>query len=230
LNKKILKFDSSEELENDLSRFLYTYLSDTIRKSGYSNIALSGGRTPLGLYSKLSGLGVEWSKVSLTLVDERLVPPESTESNQGNIFASLDISADELKAFNSFKHFYKNNEINIKSSLLHKYLPFDVCLLGMGEDGHFASIFPNLDSTEKLLNKSNDNLVALVKKDGEFPIRFTLTFNAISQSKLLILYIRGQKKLNLIERVSTLKSTPIEYPIRKVLEEDEKKLLIYWSP
>tara|TARA_B100001250_G_scaffold65148_1_gene51620 strand:+ start:38010 stop:38717 length:708 start_codon:yes stop_codon:yes gene_type:complete len=230
LNKIIIsKFNSKEELENQLSGFIYETLKKKISKFGNSSIALSGGETPLNLYSNLSRKRIDWGKIDLSLVDERLAGPKSKDSNQRNILESLSLDSEQLRTFNSFEFtLASDGEPRLNKGAVHYNLPFDICLLGMGQDGHFASIFPNVENIDYLLDKKNTELVSIVKSKEKIPYRFTMTFRAISQSEHIILYVNGEEKLSLIEKILDSNLSSTEYPIKKVFDEYEHDLKIYW--
>ena len=86
---KLLKFDSPRDLVNSLTEFIREKIELNLVNSGNCSIAMSGGKTPLNLYSNISESNIDWSKVDLSIVDERFVDLQSKHSNQNNILKSL---------------------------------------------------------------------------------------------------------------------------------------------
>ena len=120
----------------DIVRLICENLNSSIKKTGVASLVLSGGSSPISIYEELSHIDIPWSKVQITLVDDRLVNPNHVHSNQKLIHDHL------LKNKAKKARFYPLTEdlfskFNIK-------IPFDVNLLGMGEDGHFASLFSDM--------------------------------------------------------------------------------------
>lgn len=225
----IHKFNSYVELENELATFTIEKIKKSLVKSGCSTIALSGGQTPLNLYKKISKMNLDWSQVKLSLVDERFVSKTSKDSNQRNILDSFSLKADAFKEFNGFEYLISSKGLPelVKKNKLYD-LPFNVCLLGMGLDAHFASIFPNTECTEYLLDNQNENLVSLIKTDQEIPYRFTMTYKTIAQSEVLVIFIRGKEKLALIDKVINSDVSIIDFPIKKIFDDYKHDLSIFW--
>ena len=130
-------------------------LNSSIKNMGSGSLVVCGGNSPISIYEELSNIDISWSKVFLTLVDDRLVDPDHRDSNQKLLH----------------NHFIKNKAKNINFfPLTENFLsntkfkkPFDVTLLGMGEDGHFASLFPDMINQNEAfdLNASPKILITL---------------------------------------------------------------------
>lgn len=162
-------------------------------------IALSGGETPKGVYSLLASLRyrnqLDWSRIHSFLVDERWVPQESPRSNYGMMLA-CGLPAATL-------HPIKTNISDAaESALLYqqelakefqlekgRFPEFDLILLGMGEDGHTASLFPNHP-----VLKVKENLVAVVENDGVPESRITLTLPVLNHARSILFLVSGHKK------------------------------------
>ena len=216
---------------NSLTEFIREKIELNLVNSGNCSIAMSGGQTPLNLYSNISESNIDWSKVDLSIVHERFVDLQSKHSNQNNILKSLALDIKDFKSFHGFDFTYvKDSKPIIKRKDYFYNLPFDLCLLGMGGDGHFASIFPNLTNLDYLLDQNTEELVSIVKTKEKIPYRLTLTYRAISQSKCIVVYITGKEKLSLIQRVMDNDVSPRDYPIKKIFNDFPNDLKIYWSP
>ncbi len=221
--------NSSESLALDLSVTIGKILIEAIRQKGGASIAVSGGITPISLFQKLSLLDINWAKVDLTLVDDRWVEPIHPDSNEllvkSNFIKNnaLDVNFIPLKNDSkSAKDGHKFSEKLIKAISL----PFDVIVLGMGSDGHTASLFPCCDelSTGMDLNNS-DCLVATSPKTAPHE-RMSLTARVIYEAKSVFLHLNGSNKLDTLQEAMNYKDAS-KMPIYNFLE---KGLSVYWSP
>ena len=182
LNKNIVSFNSLSDA-NEALLTLFNELSKPI-----SRIVLSGGSTPISFYELLSDKDVSWSNYQILLSDEREVEVSSSLSNEGTIKTIINDHS-----FNgSFVSLLDGNSES-KLSAIESY---DLCILGMGNDGHIASIFPNMSNLEEALY-SKASLLNLY--DGYPDVsRVTMSLNEINKSDQIILLIKGEKKFNLL--------------------------------
>ena len=171
---------------------------ELIKKLSPKTIALSGGSTPKNLYKKMSEL--PFDNVKFFQVDERFVPKDHDDSNYKMIKETL----------NKEIHYF-DTSLNISKSLekYEKELPeqFDLILLGIGNDGHTASLFPN---TEALNSKEK---VAQTKNVQE---RLTITFPVILNSKNIIVLLKNKKEV--LEELKNPSKNIKDYPSLKLLE------------
>lgn len=232
INKRRLvyrKFNSCFLLENELSLLLSKRINLSIEKKGYASIALSGGKTPLSLYKKLSKKDIEWKRTNLYLVDERAVHLTSKDSNQYNILSALSKKTSDFREFRSFDYKKKiKGKVELINSDKKFSFPINFTLLGMGDDGHFASIFPNLEDTELLLDCNNKDYISYAKTNEKIPHRFTMTYKTISQSEMIVIFIKGEKKLSLIKNIIENEVSPSLYPIKKIFNDFKNEILLYW--
>jgi 6-phosphogluconolactonase len=221
--------NSAESLDIDLSHRIGQLLTQSITKNGCASIAVSGGRTPIGLFEELSKLNLDWSKVELTLVDERWVDAKHEDSNELLVRKHLiKNKATQINFFpikNSAKS-AKEGQILYEQVLQQVKLPFDVIVLGMGDDGHTASLFPCCKELSQAMDPNNQQKCIVTKPKNAPYERISLTFSTISKAKNLILHLRGSSKLHTFELAMTLKDAK-KMPIYAFTE---KPLEIYWSP
>ena len=120
----------------NIVRLISDNLKSAIKKTGVASLVVSGGSSPIKIFEELSEIDLPWSKVQITLVDDRLVDAKDINSNQKLLLDHLlKKKAKNANFFLLTEDFILNNEFK---------MPFDISLLGMGEDGHFASLFPNM--------------------------------------------------------------------------------------
>ena len=138
---KIKQFKSIEQLENSLVRDIVKIITDSIENYGDARILLSGGSTPINLYSTLSQQNINWSKVKIGLVDERFVNNDSEFSNEKLIRKNLLQNYAKEAIFFEMVYSTDNEKLNL-DLVNDKYSSFmkrlDLTILGMGSDGHTA--------------------------------------------------------------------------------------------
>tara|TARA_B110000914_G_scaffold147216_1_gene128950 strand:+ start:82 stop:699 length:618 start_codon:yes stop_codon:yes gene_type:complete len=189
---------------NDLSKSIYLALLDGINNNGYASFIVSGGSSPIKIFNELSESNLNWSKVYISLVDDRSVSSKHIDSNEKLLKEHLLIN----NASNA-------NFISLKSNpekVLEMSRPFDVMLLGMGEDGHFASLFPSLINTSNYFNLLADPGIIYTEPMGS-PChkRISMNLSMIIESKKVVLLISNEKKLSLLSEAYENNLLPLYY-------------------
>ncbi|GAB5411705.1 MAG: 6-phosphogluconolactonase [Chlamydiales bacterium] len=170
-----------------------------IAKNGSFRVALSGGSTPKAIYEKLSQEhtnSIDWSKVHLFWGDERTVPPTDPESNYK---MAMDAGLAKLPIpKNQIHRMVAETNIEENATAYEQLLstPLNLVMLGMGEDGHTASLFPN---TAALSEKSRLVIPNLIPQKNT--TRMTLTFPAINQAHAIVFYVLGDSKKDMIKKI-----------------------------
>jgi len=221
--------NSSESLVIDLSQNIYEIINEAIKKRGRASMAVSGGSTPKPLFEELSLLNLDWSKVDLTLVDDRWVDADHKDSNE--LLVRTHFIKNKAERVNFLP--LKNDEQTAKQGIslseegLQSFtMPFDVIILGMGEDGHTASLFPCSDELKEGMDlKTKNTLVSTNPKSAPYE-RISLTAKSIMEAKKVFLHLNGSSKLHTIEEAMNL-SDSNKMPIYAFLDHG---LDIFWSP
>ncbi len=200
--KMILKkFETKETLERKLCANIVNAIQTNIANYGFSNILLSGGSTPLRLYEQLGKEVLDWSKVNIGLVDERFVDSNSDDSNQKNIEMALNkFSNTKIKVIPMVLTTENKNENLEKVSEL--YAPFferiDFCLLGMGEDGHTASLFP-FDTASSVLLQDKKKQIGTTQAPRPPHERITCNKKLLLSANKKALLMIGKRKLKVLQ-------------------------------
>lgn len=220
--------EDSNALAEWLAIYVANALSDAIKNKGRASLAVSGGSTPKRFFKHLSQKDIEWDKVWITLVDERWVPPSSSRSNQRMITLELlQGHAAKAKFIPLFRDGISQLDVSDIEADISPLLPFDVIILGMGTDGHTASLFPSGDN---LALATSDNCDALVlpmnAPDIEEP-RVTLTLPVITGACELLLHIEGEGKREILEKAVEAVD-PAKLPISFVLQKCPE-LRVVWA-
>ena len=203
-----------ENNENLLIRKFISFLKLKIRKKkkGRFSFVLTGGNSPIKLYQKLSKIkNINWKKVDFFIGDERYVKESSKNSNikmcKKYLLNKIKISSNQIYKIStnniSLKESTLDYEKRIKKYFLNKKISFDMILLGVGEDGHIASLF------KKNINKKSHKNVDFVKRKDFF--RITLTLKCLNNSKSIFLWIPGIKKISIVEKILVDQKT--KYPV-----------------
>ena len=222
---EIKKFENIKNLESTLLLKISTCISDAIKKYGDARFLLSGGSTPMNLYSLLSEETIEWEKVKIGLVDERIVPKENLFNNETQIKNNLLKNSAKFATIFGMVYNYENEMLNLKM-VNQQYKTFferiDFTILGMGEDGHTASLFPGDKESEELMNTSNMGIFST--KSPSFPYnRITCSKELIANSNYIALFINGETKFNVLKN-SIETQVPISYFVK-----NSKNMEIYYS-
>lgn len=220
-------FDSDAALLNALEAHVVDALGAAIKVKGHASIAVSGGNTPRPLFEKLANASLDWSRVYITLVDERWVDITDSASNEKMLRASL-LTGNAAKArFIPLKNaaptaYAGVAETTAALAVIPK--PFDVLMLGMGDDGHTASLFPNAAELDDGLTTKAPCL-ALTPPVAPH-VRLTLSAHRILESAQLILHFSGPDKTTAYR--TALQSGPIaDHPIRYFLRQQEVPIHVY---
>ena len=222
---EIKTFENKKDLECTLLLKISICISDAIKKYGDARFLLSGGSTPMNLYSLLSEETIEWEKVKIGLVDERFVPIENLFNNETQIKNNLLKNSAKFATIFGMVYNYENEMLNLKM-VNQQYKTFferiDFTILGMGEDGHTASLFPGDKESEELMNTSNIGIFST--KSPSFPYnRITCSKELIANSNYIALFINGETKFNVLKN-SKETQVPISYFVK-----NSKNMEIYYS-
>ena len=222
---KIKDFENINILESSLVKKISLCVSDAIKKYGDARILLSGGSTPINLYSLLSKENVDWGKVKIGLVDERFIDKDSEFSNESNIKKNLIKNCAKTAILSSMVCCIDNESLNLEM-VSSSYSCFiertDFTLLGMGNDGHTASIFPNDKESDELMNSIDVGVFST--KAPNYPYnRITCSKEFITNSIAIVLFFTGLHKFNVLKN-SNNTNVPISYFIK-----NNKEMEIYYT-
>ena len=215
------KFPEAEKLAQSLADEISRRLAKAVSDRGMATLAVSGGRSPIRLFQLLSEAEVPWLSVVVTLVDERWVDPNDDASNEKLVRENLLVGKAGAARFMSLKNLEPTPEKGVPichDRLAKISFPFDVIVLGMGDDGHTASLFPHAPGLAQALNSTRDELCAAVRPTTAPHPRMTLTLRALQSSRWLVLPLQGDAKLKTFR--TAMEDGPIEdMPVRAVLRQ-----------
>mgnify|MGYP001815071010 CR=1 FL=1 len=195
-----------------------------------ASLVVSGGSTPGPCFEHLSNETMDWSRVTVLPSDERWVPGNHPDSNERLVRASLlRGEAGTGKFLPFFREGIKAEQapLVIERDLQALSRPFSVSLLGMGQDGHFASLFPDYKGLEKALDPQGVPQCIVVQTAGSPHLRISLTLSALLGSKLIVLLIFGDEKRAVFEAASRGGSP---YPVESLLLHSRIPVNVIWAP
>lgn len=225
-------YDSADEMAEAVAGDAAFIVESAIDARGAAVIALPGGKTPLAIYEKLAKAKLDWKRVTILPTDDRLVPmgdPMSNITAIAKVF--LPKGGRVLPITSEAASDYKAAGRAADARLQDVHWPLDLCVLGVGADGHTASIFPGPDFDEAVNGPKERRAVGVMPGDlpAEAPVaRVTLTRQAIVASRALMLAVTGQAKRDVIER-AIMDGPMSPYPIGRVLADVELPVDIHWA-
>lgn len=225
---QIEAFPSREALYDAAASTIVQTLTTAVATHGVAGFAATGGSTPAPVYDRLSTLTAPWDKVMVTLTDERWVPPTDPSSNEKLVREHL-LTGEAAKAGFSPLYFegVSHEEAAVKAQAgVAAAAPFGVVLLGVGPDGHIASLFPGNPVLARGLDPASDRLVLAVPPGDPAPDipRISLTFQALTQTALIVLLITGQAKRALLDG-----EVDPNLPVAAILNQDRVPVRILWA-
>ncbi|OWY40982.1 6-phosphogluconolactonase [Xenophilus sp. AP218F] len=221
-----LEFSDSEQQVAALARAVADRLSAAIASRGAAVLAVSGGKSPIPFFHQLAGADLDWSRVAVTLVDERFVPADHADSNAALVRAHLLTGRAAAARFLRLARAVDDIAAEVAADCA-QYQPADVAILGMGEDGHTASLFPGTAELAAGLDPANPQPYLAVTPLTAPHQRISLSYAALLQSGLLILSIQGESKRKVLERAAARIDDAL--PISHFLAQDRVSLDVYWS-
>jgi 6-phosphogluconolactonase len=226
------KFADSDLLSRALSRQLAANLSMAIAARGLASLVVSGGKSPIKLFERLRAESLDWSRVCVALVDERWVDPTDPESNEKLVRDVLLKESAAAARFIGLKNGAPTPDLGAVSAwetFARVPRPFDAVVLGMGDDGHTASLFPRSPNLPSALNAAAvAGCVGMWSPVAPHP-RLSLNLSALLDSRRIVLLITGAQKWKVYCAAST--DGPVQdMPIRAVLRQQRTPLEVMWAP
>ena len=227
-------FETREQLFAALTDFCAAKLNAATAQ-GQASFMVSGGSSPAPVYEALSKADLAWDKIQVALVDERWVEPGHDKSNQSLLERTLIQNNAANASFTAMKNsgaVAADGLAECEADYQKLAQPLTLTMLGMGPDGHTASLFPHAKGLAEAL--STDALCAAITANesevtGAFVERMTLTASALNAPEELVLLITGDDKLEAL-RAAQAEGAVEDMPIRAVLNRENTPLQVFWAP
>lgn len=225
-------YKSSDQWAWAIAVMVSSTLRRALQQHDRARLLVSGGTTPAPVFRALSLAPLEWERVDIALVDERWLRPDDPDSNAHLVNEYLLQGHARRARFETLTRTGRNIGEAVSDANLHARRPTDVVLLGMGDDGHTASLFPNMRHLDQALASPN----AYVAVDastcpgaGPWTRRISLTPAGLMPARLRLLLIRGEQKRAVFE-TAMAGTDPYAMPVRIAFTTPGAGLHVYWCP
>ena len=206
---KVQRFSSRDLASKAAASWLTCKIRHSLHADETTGVIVSGGSTPKDCLEHLSKADLPWDRAMVSLTDERCVPVDDAASNEGMLREHFFVDRASAAAFQPVGDLQADS--------------LSCALVGMGEDGHFASIFPDNPDLESLLDPAAEPQTQQVETAGSEHKRMTLNLAWLLQSDHILLLIFGNAKREIV-------NNPGELPIAALLSQDQVPVAVYWAP
>jgi len=226
------RFPDATALAHALAGEIKVDLEEAVDVRGAASLVVSGGTTPKRLFASLSAETLPWDKIWVTLADERWVEIADPASNERLVREHLLLNAAAAARFVGLKNPAPTPEAGADwawRALTRVPHPYDVVMLGMGLDGHTASLFPGSLALARALDPALAPGCVAVNALTAPHARVSLNLSALLDARRIVLHIEGDAKWQVYQRARAAGSLA-EMPVRAILQQKEVPVDVYWSP
>jgi len=226
------RYADIETLSQELAARIAAILGAAIAARGLASLVVSGGRSPVRLFEILRSQPLDWSRVCIALADERWVLPTDEASNEHLVRSVLLKGSATSARFHGLKNGAPTPDLGAVAAwetFARVPRPFDAVLLGMGDDGHTASLFPGSPNLPSALNPAAAAGCVGMWSPAPPKARLSLNLSALLDSRRITVLITGESKWRTL-RAARDPGPEQEMPIRAVLRQTRTPVEVMWSP
>jgi 6-phosphogluconolactonase len=223
-------FKTRDEASLAAAQHIVEALVRQLGEQDRASLVVTGGSSPTPCYTTLARVEMPWKRVDVLMSDDRWVPPTHDDSNEKLVRETLlqGAAADAVL----HPYFAADVTVNDRCEQFEAVLddlarPFACSLLGMGEDGHIASLFPDAENFEQGIDIDGTTQCISVSTAASPHARISLTLSALLQSTVIVLLFFGDSKRDVYEQAKTL---PTAYPVSRLLHQDRVPVYAFWAP
>lgn len=225
-----IRFETRDAASLAAAEHIVAALAKRLDAQDEASLIVSGGSTPARCFAELAQADLSWPDVHIVPSDERWVPPDHEDSNEKLIRETLLTGAAADASF--FGMYAEGETIGERAAAISTELrtipfPFACALIGMGADGHFASLFPDADNLDAALDPEFGALCVPVQTAASPHPRLSLTLAAISRSDEVVLLIFGNDKWHTLQAAS--ESADV-FPVSQLLKQKRAPVNVFWAP
>jgi 6-phosphogluconolactonase len=229
---ELRRYPNMDELSRTLAGDIAQNLVRGIASRGIASLVVSGGRTPIKLFEQLRTQAIDWSRVCVALADERWVDPGDAGSNERMVRDVLLKDRAASARFSGLKNAAPSPDLGAVSAwetFARIPRPFDVMALGMGDDGHTASLFPGSPNLRSALNPAASAGCVGMLAPSAPQARLSLNLSALLDSRRILIVIEGDAKRRTYEAANEPGALEV-MPVRAVLRQTRVPVEVIWSP
>ncbi|MBR9912247.1 MAG: 6-phosphogluconolactonase [Gammaproteobacteria bacterium] len=226
----VREFDSRAALDQQLASEVAAILTNAVDARGKASLVVSGGSTPLNFFQLLSQQDLPWQYVTITLADERWVEADHADSNQRLVQEKLLLNKAAAASFVALKNSAVNAEAGVEQCErdLAPLGKFDLVILGMGGDGHTASLFPCSQELPQGLDMKSGRTCVAVQPTTAPHQRMSMTLPRLLDAAEIVVHIAGADKKAVLERALRVKDQA-QLPISAVLQQQRTPVSVFWA-
>ena len=227
-------FQTAQQSAEQLAKDIAYQLQTLINSHGKAYLAVSGGSTPVPFFAALSEYDIEWSKVAITLIDERWVDESDPKSNAAlvrrHLLQNKAVDAYFLPVYNSASS-PEDGYMQCENASLEQFPRCDLAVLGMGLDGHTASWFPGSKHLAACFDQGSAARYCPITDAPQTCPRMTLTWSWLAECQQLYLHFDGGQKTQLLEQILAAgeKVDFEQYPVTRLIYQTASPISIYRS-
>jgi 6-phosphogluconolactonase len=229
---QVQRYADTDTLSRELAMQIAANLGLALGARGLASLVVSGGRSPVRLFEILRTQPLDWGRVCVALADERWVRPEDAASNERLVRDVLLKDRAASARFHGLKNGAPTPDLGAVSAwetFARVPRPFDAVILGMGDDGHTASLFPGSPNLPGALNASAAAGCVGMRSPVPPHPRLSLNLTALLDSRRIVVLITGESKLRTL--AAACAPGPVEdMPVRAVLRQTRTPVDVMWSP
>jgi len=221
-------FDTRIEASTAAADRISELLADRLENNKRASLIVSGGTSPQQCMAALASTPLDWSRVQVVLSDERWVPTDHEDSNEKMLRDSLLVDkAAVAELLSIYEEGVSPAERCEQLQDPLPELPFSCSLIGMGADGHFASLFPDAENLQEGLDVESDWLYLPIATAASPHPRVSMTLAGISRSDEILLLLFGEEKLDVLEQAKTSSNG---FPLSSLLRQKRAPVSVFWAP
>jgi 6-phosphogluconolactonase len=231
-NVEFKRFGNAHSMESEVAGDIAAQLTRAITARGQAGLLVSGGHSPAGLFEQLRTQVLDWSRVSIALIDERWVEQTDPGSNERMVREALLRDGASAARFFGLKNPARSPEQGAAAAWNASARiprPVDVTVLGMGDDGHTASLFPGSPNLKSALDPETPEGYIGMWSPSAPHARLSLNLRALLDSRRILIFLLGGAKLRTY--AAACGPGPVEeMPVRAILRQQQVPVEVVWAP
>jgi 6-phosphogluconolactonase len=223
------EYPTRDDASQGAARFIGSRLEERLEAVDSAGLVVSGGSTPVRCFEYLSAMPLDWERVRIAMSDERWIPPGNTDSNETLVRTYLLQNA--AAAATLLPIYAEGSTPAERAAMLGACMdesarPFACSVLGMGSDGHFASLFPDAANLALGLDAAAaESFIPISTASSPHP-RVSMTLRALLDSEAIVLLFFGEQKRSVYE--AALRDGP-SLPVTALLEQQQVPVHVFWA-